>query len=178
MSSSPAQTPIPRHRSDQASACAYSALHSESFQQLDQIRIADRDTLHRVAPRLVLFHHQPPGFCFAAGAQYFDPVQVAFSNFHVHRSTSIDRHVLDMHEGNSVLEAAYPVGRTRASELQPVRVQLCLESVRGSGAKERLQPGLSTEPLQLVAVVVINELQPRRARPTRQLNRFSRESPV
>ena len=65
-----------------------------------------------------------------------------------------------MHQWNPVLEAAYPVGRIRASVLQPVGVKLYLERVWGSGAEERFQPGVSTEPLQHVAVVVIHELQP------------------
>jgi len=78
-----------------------------------------------------------------------------------------------MDERGSVLEAAYPGGRIGTAILQPVRVQLRLEGVRRSGAKERLQPSLLTEPLQLMTVVVINELEPRRAQPTRQLSRFS-----
>src|SRR6202022_2885426 len=52
----------------------------------------------------------------------------------------------------------------------------CLEIIRRSGRKQNLQPGLLTESLQLVAVIVIDELQARRTQPTRELGGLSAES--
>src|SRR5207245_6164210 len=77
----------------------------------------------------------------------------------------------------SLLVSAYPRGWVGAAVLQPVCVQLCLERIRGSRRKQDLQSGLLTESLQLVAVIVIDELQPRRAQPTRELGGLSAESP-
>src|SRR3984893_3163429 len=167
--SSPAQPPKPNPPSDQASAFACSALQSELRAELRQVCIADRHAFHRVSPRLILFHHQPFGPRVTAGAHDFRPVEVAFPDRAIARIASMDRHVLEMHERGSVRESAYPRGWVGAAELQPICVQLGLERIRRSGRKHDLQPRLLTESLQLVAVIVIGELQPRRPQLTREL---------
>src|SRR6266849_2401370 len=130
--------------------------------QLRQVLVADSQAFNRIAPAFVLLHDQP--FCarLFTCAQDVRPVEVALAALGHQRIPAVDRHVLEVEERNPAFQLADPGRGVGAAVLQPVGVELGLQRVPLRRSEDRVQTRMPFPTLELEAVVVVREPQPRR----------------